>query len=454
MKKDLRSYIKLLENQGPSEWIRINKKVSPKYEATAILFKLESEGSYPAVFFENLEGYPIPAITNLHATRRRLALALEARETELIDEYKKRENERIPPKLVQQGPIKEVIQVGKNVNLHELPLFTHFDINEAPYITAGIVVARDPLTRVRNLSFNRGMLIGKDRLHMHLAPGMHLLRCQKNAEDRDEPLEIAIIVGVHPAFALGSLALASFDIDEFDVIGGMLKEPVPLVKCETVDLEVPAYAEIVLEGRILPHVREDEGPFGEFSGHSVGVGKHHVVEVMAITHREDPIYQDIFTGHSEHRLMGAIPRESAIFKAVKAVAPGTRAVHMPVSGCCRFHCYISLDKRTEGEVRSAIFAALAADLYLKQIIIVDSDVDVYNEREVLWAVANRVQADRDLLVIPNCQGSEIDPSAKTGGITTKMAVDATKKGRDFPKRLSVPKEVFDRINLKGYIEQS
>ncbi|MFQ5683272.1 MAG: UbiD family decarboxylase [Candidatus Binatia bacterium] len=452
MKKDLRSYIKQLENQGPDEWVRIKKKISPRYEATAILFKLESKGRYPAVFFENLKGYSVPAVTNLHATRKRLALAFGVGEGDLIDEYKKRDSERIAPKPVKKGPVKEVIHTGENVNLHDLPLFTHFDVNTAPYITAGIVVTRDPATKVRNLSFNRGMLVGKNRLRMHLAPGMHLLRCQKNAEDRDRPLEIAIILGVHPAFALGSLSLSPFNVDEYEVIGGMLREPVPLVKCETVDLEVPAYAEIVLEGKILPHVREDEGPFGEFSGHSVGVGKHHAIEVTAVTRREKPIYQDVFTGHSEHRLMGAVPRESAIFKAVKAVAPGTRAVHMPISGCCRFHCYISLDKRTEGEVRNAIFAALAADLYLKHVIIVDSDIDVYNEGDVLWAVANRVQADRDLLVIPNCQGSEIDPSAKKGGMTTKMAIDATKKGKDFPERLSVPKEVFDRIDLEDYLE--
>ena len=264
-------------------------------------------------------------------------------------------------------------------------------------------------------------------------------------------MEIAIILGVHPAIAIGALALVPFDVDEYDVIGGMLQEPVPLVKCETVDLEVPAYAEIVLEGKILPNVREDEGPFGEFSGHSVGMAKHQVIEITAVTRRQEPIYQDVFTGHSEHRVMGAIPREASIYKAVRAVAPGTCAVHMPISGCCRFHCYISLDKRSDGEVRNAAFAAMAADLYLKHIIFVDPDVDVYNERDVLWAVANRVQADRDVTIIPNCQGSEIDPSAKQGGLTTKMIVDATKKSKDFPRKLGVPQDVLSRINLKDYI---
>jgi 2,5-furandicarboxylate decarboxylase 1 len=451
MENDLRSFLKQLESLGPEEWVRVEREINPRYEATAVLFQLENEGRYPAVWFEKLEGYSMPAVANLHATRKRIALALGVEEGSLIDEYRKREAKQIPPRLIENGPVKEVVESGKDVNLNNLPLFTHFDINNAPYITAGIVVTRDPVSKVRNLSFIRGMLVQKNQLRMHLAPGMHLLRCQGNAEERDEPLEIAVILGVHPAFAIGALALVPFDTDEYDVIGGMLQEPVPLVKCETVDLEVPSYAEIVLEGKILPHVREDEGPFGEFSGHSVGVAKHHVTEITAVTRRQEPVYQDIFTGHSEHRLMGAIPREAAIYKAVQAVAPGTRAVHMPISGCCRFHCYISLDKRSEGEIRNVAFAALAADLYLKHIIIVDSDVDVYKEREVLWAVANRVQADRDLVIIPNCQGSEIDPSARQGGLTTKMVVDATKKSKNFPRRLSVPPDVLSRVRLKDYL---
>lgn len=176
MEKDLRAFIEQLQSQGPEEWVRVTRPVSPKYEATALLFKLEAESRYPAVFFENLAGFDMPAITNLHATRKRLALALGVSEAELVDEYKRRESARIAPAAVGHGPVKEVIRLGREVDLNRFPLFTHFDINTAPYITAGIVVARDPISKVRNLSFNRGMLTAKNRLHMHLAPGMHLAR--------------------------------------------------------------------------------------------------------------------------------------------------------------------------------------------------------------------------------------------------------------------------------------
>ena len=195
MEKDLRSFLKQLETLGPEEWVRVNKKISPKYETTAILIQLENAGRYPAVYFENLEGYSIPAIANLHATRKRIALALGVDEASLVDEYRKRETNRIPPQLTSHGPVQEVVESAAKVNLYGLPLFTHFDISSVPYITAGIVVTKDPITKVRNLSFNRGMVVQKNTLRMHLAPGMHLVRCQKNAEERDEPLEIAIILG-------------------------------------------------------------------------------------------------------------------------------------------------------------------------------------------------------------------------------------------------------------------
>ncbi len=450
--KDLRSFVDRLEDEGPEELLHIRKPVRPEHEVTALLMELESSGRFPALFVHEVRGFSMPVITNLHATRKRLAMALDVDANDLVEEYRSRERNPVAPELVEDGPVKEVVRTGVAVDLGEIPLLTHFDVSTAPYVTAGIVVARDPLSGVRNLSFNRAMMVERNRLRMHLAPGMHLMRCQRNAEERDEPLDIAFVVGVHPAFAIGALSLAAFDVDEYDVIGGMMRQPVPLVRCETVDLEVPAQAEMVLEGRILPRVREEEGPFGEFTGHAVGVRRNHVAEITGVTLREKPLYQDIFTGHSEQRLMGSIPREAAIFRAVKALAAGTRAVHMPPSGCSRFHCYVSLDKRSDGEVRNAAMAAMATDLYLKLVIVVDGDVDVYNERDVMWAVANRVQADTDTLVVPRCQGSEIDPSSGQGGLTAKMVIDATKKRKDFPRRLAVPDAVHGRVRLEDFID--
>ncbi len=252
--KDLRSFLDQLESKGSEELVHVRRMVHPHHEVTSLLFELESAGRFPTLLFHEIKGSATPLVTNLHATRNRLAMALDVDAGALVEEYRRRESNLIPPALCDDGAVKEVVKNG-NVDLTELPVLTHFDVSTAPYITAGIVVARDPLSGVRNLSFNRAMVVGKDRMRIHMAPGMHLMRCQKNAEERHEPLEVAFILGVHPAFAMGALSLAAFEVDEYDVIGGMLEEPVPLVRCETIDIEVPSYAEIILEGKILPHVR-------------------------------------------------------------------------------------------------------------------------------------------------------------------------------------------------------
>ena len=449
--KDLRSFMDRLESEGPEELLHIRKPVRPEHDVTSLLMELESSGRFPTLFVHEVEGFSMPVITNLHATRKRLAMALDVDANDLVEEYRRRESRPVPPELIKDGPVKEVERTGRGRGPGRNPHPDPLRRQHCPLCDRGHRRCQGSRERRTQLSFNRAMMVGRNRLRMHLAPGMHLRRCQRNAEERGEPLDVAFIVGVHPAFAMGALSLASFDVDEYDVIGGMLKEPVSLVHCETVSLEVPAHAEMVLEGRILPHVREEEGPFGEFTGHAVGVRKNHVAEITGVTLRQKPLYQDIFTGHSEQRLMGSIPREAAIFRAVKAVAAGARAVHMPPSGCSRFHCYLSLDKRSDGEVRNAVMAAMATDLYLKLVIVVDGDVDVYNERDVMWAVANRVQADADTFVIPHCQGSETDPSSGEGGTTAKMVIDATRKRKDFPARLAVPPEVRERVRLEDYI---
>ena len=198
----------------------------------------------------------------------------------------------------------------------------------------------------------------------------------------------------------------------------MMQEPLRVVKARTVPLLVPADAELIIEGKILPHIRKMEGPFGEFTGHAVSQDQRQIIEVTAITHRTDYIFQDVHAGYTEHKLMGAVPREAALLKAVRQTVPTVKEVCMPVSGNCRFHAYIAISKRTAGQAKNAICAAFAADMLLKHVIIVDDDIDVFDEEQVLWAVSNRFQADRGLVVIPNAQGSELDPSAGPGGINT------------------------------------
>ena len=213
----------------------------------------------------------------------------------------------------------------------------------------------------------------------------------------------------------------------------------------------PADAEMIIEGHILPQVRRTEGPFGEFTGHAVAQDERPVIEVSAITHRRNYIFQDIHAGYTEHKLMGAIPREAALLKAVRQTVPTVKNVCMPTSGNCRFHAYISIAKRTPGQAKNAICAAFAADMLLKHVVIVDEEIDVFDEEQVLWAISNRFQADRDLVVIANAQGSELDPTAGAGGVNTKMGLDATKPLGDFPAELRVPDDVMKRIRLEDFL---
>ncbi|MGN6734976.1 MAG: UbiD family decarboxylase [Candidatus Binatia bacterium] len=451
MIKELRSFIAQIESEHPEEIARVTKPISPRYEITALLTQLEKSKRFPLLFCEKVNGSDAPVVINVQASRKLMAFALECRPDELAAAFSARQNRPIPPVELSAASVHEVLRLGDEVDLTQVPLLTHYDVNAAPYITAGIVVATDPDTGVRNTSYNRLMLAGKRELRIFMAVGRHLWTLHNKAERRGEPLPIAIIIGVHPLLSLGAQAFTPSTDDEYAVIGGMMGEPLRVVQAKTVPIVIPADAEMVIEGRILPHIRREEGPFGEFTGHAVSKDERQVVEVTAITHRKNYIFQDVHAGYTEHKLMGAVPREAALIKAVRQTVPTVKNVCMPVSGNCRFHAYISIAKRTPGQAKNAICAAFASDMLLKHVIIVDDDIDVFDEEQVLWAVSNRFQADRGLVVIPNAQGSELDPSAGPGGINAKMGLDATKPLAGFAPELRVPDEIMKKIMLEDFL---
>jgi 2,5-furandicarboxylate decarboxylase 1 len=213
---------------------------------------------------------------------------------------------------------------------------------------------------------------------------------------------------------------------------------------------IPAHAEIVLEAVVEPEVREEEGPFAEFSGYATGKGLRPVLTIKSMHRRKGAIYQDICGGqHREHLVMATIPMEAVIFQAVKGAVPTLMDVHVPAP----FSLVVSIKKRFQGQAQSAIIAAFSAEMYLKHVIVVDDDVDISNLQEVIWAVATRVQADRDIVVIPGARGSSLDPSSGAEGVVTKMGIDATAKPSlaTFPKRNKVPQEVMDRLKLSDYV---
>jgi UbiD family decarboxylase len=345
--------------------------------------------------------------------------------------------------------VKEVLLTGDRVNLYDLPQIVHHQGDAGPYLTAAISFARDPSGETWNCAYNRLMVKGRDTTSIHLTAGKHLWEFYRIAESLGKPLPVAFAVGVHPAIALGALAIGSIDEDERAIMGALLGEPLELVRCETSELLVPAQAELVIEAEILPAERIPEGPFGEFTGYSLGERQREVVKVKAVTHRRGAMFQDITVAHLDHMLLSTIPMEANLYRAVRAMVPSVKAVRVPGP----FTCYVSIEQRLPGQAKNAILSVLGADLYMKRVVLVDHDVDVFDDRQMTWAIATRCQPDRDITIITAARGSDLDPSTREDGYTAKWGVDATAKPSlaAYTPRFRVPPEVWQRINLKDYL---
>src|SRR6266403_79368 len=449
MAQDLRSYLDLVKRRKPGDFEIVSKPVDPRFEITALVVKLEREGKRrPVILFENVKGTRFPVLTNLHASRPRLAAAMNAAPEATQATYLRAMEKPLIPKVVPSGPVQEVVLEGDRVNLHDLPQIIHHEGDAGAYITAAISFARDPTGETWNCAYNRLMIKGRDTTSIHLTAGKHLWEFQRIAEARGEPLPVAFAIGVHPAIALGALAIGSIDEDERAIMGGLLGEPLELVRCETSDVLVPAHAEMVIEAEILPGARTPEGPFGEFTGYSLGEREREVVKVKAITHRTGAFFQDITVAHLDHLLLSTIPMEANLYRAVRAMVPTVKAVRVPGP----FTCFVSIEARVPGQAQNAIMAVLGADLYIKRVVVVDHDVDIFNDRQVNWAIATRCQPDRDIAIISNARGSDLDPSTKEDGNTAKWGVDATAKPSlaAYTPRHRIPSEVWRRINLKDF----
>ena len=444
MPQDLRSYLDLVESKD--ELVRISQPVDPLHEVSALVAKLARERRRrPVLLLENVKGCAFPVVTNLHASRRRMALAMGAEPRGVQRAFLKAMERPVAPAVVDTGPVKEIVRTGADVDLLALPQIVHHGADAGPYITAAISFAKDPEDGTWNCAYNRLMIMGRDRTSIHITASKHLWEFFQKAEARGEALPVAFAVGVHPAIGLGALAIGSIDEDERAIMGGILGEPLELVRCETSDLLVPAHAEIVLEGEILPGERTPEGPFSEFTGYSLGERRREVVRYNAVTMRQGALFHDIAVAQVDHLLLSTIPMESNLYRAVRAIVPSVAAVRVPAP----YSCYVSINQRVPGQAKNAILAVLGADMYIKRVVVVDHDVDIFDDREVAWALGTRCQADRDITVISNTRGSDLDPSTDSDGYTAKWGVDATAKPSlaEYTPRNRIPQDVLDRIDL-------
>jgi 2,5-furandicarboxylate decarboxylase 1 len=460
MPKDLRTFIDQVGERFPEDYMRVSREVDPQFELTGVLRKLQDQSRYPMVLFDSVKGVEVPVLGNALANRDRLALLFDTDRDHLIEGYAERQGTLLEPERVDTGPVKEIVETGEDADATRLARIVHCEGDAGAYISSGVVIAKDPETGVYNAGIYRTQVLGPRKFRMYPGAYSHLWHLHRNAEERDEPLEVAVVIGHYPTLHMSSQYRGPLEVDEIHVAGGLTGEPVRMTPAETLDLDVPADAEIVIEGRLLPHLREEEGPFAEFSWTLGPAAMTPVMEVSAISRRGDAIYQDIFNAHPEHNLIGMVGREANMLAKVRAVVPTVRGVCLPFSACCRFAAYISIEKRFNGQARNAALTALGADHFVKLAVVVDEDINPYNEAEVMWAVATRVQADRDVIVIPETYVVELDPSAyelgdrnKPGALNAKWMIDATKPvGVPYQERSSVPREAWENLRLEDYLE--
>ncbi len=447
--QSLRGFLAMVERDYPAEILRIKVPVRTHLDMTSLVFELESAGKSPVVIYENVEGHTMRVVTNIAGSRKLLAACLGVPQANLPAAFRERCQKYIPCEVVKEAPWQEVVFEGDQVDLSKLPIPTHFSVDAAPYLTAGQLTARDPLTGVDTTGFHRFMVTGKNRLGVSLHSRRRMYEFHKRAEEKGESLPAAITLGIHPLHYMGSMVFAyPPHVRKFEIIGGLFGEPYRLAKTGVQDLEVPAGAEIIIEGEILANVHEPEGPFSEFTGYASYRSTQNVFVAHRIRQRRDAMYHSVASGMSQdHILVSCVTREGEILNTLRRNLPNVIAVHVPHRTCGAFLAIIKMKKSSQGEPQQAIMAALGTEFYTKYIIVVDEDVDIFDMNDVMWAVATRVKAEKDIVFIPGAKGAILDPTSDPETFTvTKMGIDATRPlGKDFAERLTISDSQRERV---------
>lgn len=433
---DLRTALSLLEERGGL--VRIGREVDPNGELTAVLDQMESQGIWSAALFESILGYRGWSIAaSLFADRSNVAALFGTTPSRLTADLSSRLEHPLDPVMVDQGPVQEVVLSGDKASLSAVPLVLHHERDAGRYVSLGLTIATDPDTGRRNVGIYRYMQRDEKSMVPSLTSISNIADIFRRQEERHQPLDVAIVPAASPALVFAAGYRASLGVDECALAGGIQAEPVELVPAKTVDVAVPANAEVVIEGRILPGERYPEAPFADMSRSYSRVKRGPLVEVTAITHRTNPILQIAFSGHADATNMAALGQEVAIWRAVQSASSNVVAVHVPPSGF-GFHCYLAIRKaptvegNERGEQGNAMLAALGAVAQIKLIIAFDDDVNIFDDHHVLGALARRFQAkdpmsgqDR-IHVIPNLMGATYDPSSFHREFpNSKVLIDAT-----------------------------
>ncbi len=447
MTESFRGFLERLRQA--KELLDIRQAVDIRHIATLV------DQSEHALLFHNVIGYDVPVVSGIIRTQKRAAMSMGcSRYSEIEARLRRGIDHPIAPRHRETAPHKQVIRLGDDVDLFKLPIPMCSIYDGGPMITAGVVIARDPEHGI-NSGIYRFLVKEKNLTGIDIVTPNNMRLFAQRAFEAGRPCPISISIGTHPFEIMGSGFRAPLGVDEMGVAGGIRGAPVELSSCETIDLPCIADAEIVLEAEILPTGwRWPEGRFGEFTRLMGGLHWNPLVKIKAITMRRDAIYYALHMPW-ENTWLAAPTRYTAIRAALKNAGVQIKDINVTLGGCAFWHAVISIRKQP-GEGKNALLAALSV-MDLKHVVVVDDDIDVFNAMDVEWAIATRVQADRDVFIIPGARAKPLDPSLPImppGVVPTgaKVGIDAT-IGEGIPRERfeRIAYAYADRAKIKDYV---
>ncbi|OIV45974.1 decarboxylase [Sodalis sp. TME1] len=440
----MREFIRRLEERG--DLLVVEKEIDPFHELAAVTQQAQKKWGKP-ILFKKVKGTAFPVVTNVYGSRDRLAEVIGIEAGDFCRQWSNLAS-MAAAKADMTPAAPEAIEYVE-VALSSLPLITYSDRDGAPYFTSSMFIAKDPETGIGNLSYHRAMYISDSELRCRLAPRHHLTLYHEKAEKMGKPLEAAMLIGTPSQAFLTAAAPLPYDVDELKVAEQLRGAPIPMRQCRHIDLAVPAETEIVVEGRFLPNERRPEGPFGEFMGYYVPVGPNAVFEVLGVTARKDAVFHSILCGSAEEVLTLELSVSANIFQRLNAALPGIVNV-----ACQPFvnHAVIQIDPQFEGHARQVMLAAIGAEpIWSKIITVVDTDVDINNMDDVMWAILTCSRPDKDMMIIPDTPSFYRDEAKDHWG---RLLIDATKPwGREAEfqrKRL----RMVDEVRLSDYFKEA
>jgi len=433
-----RSFLEQLGKSG--ELTRIKKEVSTEYEMAGII---EALGEKP-VFFEKPKESSIPVVAGFVSSKELISSALGIKKEQLLHKLAGALEKPVPPTVAAKGECQEIIE--KDVDLTKLPIMRYTEKDGGKYITSAVAIVKDPEFGARNMAFHRLMRIGKNRFVARIVENRGTDTALKKAGGE---LEVAFCIGNSTPVLLAAATSLPMGVDELGMANAL--EKTELVKCKTVNLEVPRDCEIVLEGKITRE-KTPEGPFLDTTGTIDKIRQQPIIEIKCVTHRENPIYQTLLPGRNEHKFLMGMPKEPTIFNEVNKVCE-CKDVYVTPGGCSWLHAVVQIKKKNADDGKKAITAAFEGHKSLKHCVIVDDDIDIYDPHDVEWAIATRFQADKNAVIMPHQHGSSLDPSGDlTEGkkaTTCKMGLDATVPFGKTDK--SFAKEHYRKVDLNRFL---